>query len=423
MPMAVSQAVDPRAPGFTGFQCLTTSHTSFHYFAPHSQATAARVHVDLYSCRPFRLEDVVAVADKHFSMGVWAATIVLRSPLETERSTYQVVGTGSFVSRRNLLSGGGEKLDCPAANPRVRFLGDVLPEREPADVLIFPLAYDGTASYGRGTAAGPQALLQASAQVELFDIELDCMPAEGLSIHTCEVEPYRGHVADVHARAVTDVRSVLQSTAISPKPFFLGVGGEHSMTYPLLKALLEESVLPADTTVLHVDAHADLRETWEPGERLSHACVMRRVRDDLRLRTVHLGVRALSREEHNYIERHRAPVFGPSVSPSVLDEVMELLPEHVYISFDVDALDPAIMPATGTPVPGGLSWQVTLELLRVVFAGRNVVGIDIMELAPIRGMHGANLTAALLALKTIGYRFRLRKDRCELALEGEGASL
>ena len=270
-----------------------------------------------------------------------------------------------------------------------------------ARVAVLPVPYEGTVSYGRGAAQGPAAILAASSQLELYDEELDRRIDEA-GIHTLPPVDCAGAdpatvMARIHAAA---------EPPVADGKLLATLGGEHSITYGVLTALLARRGRPF--SVLQLDAHADLRPSYE-GTPHSHACIMARVHE-LGLPFVQVGIRSLSAEERAFLRRtglernvfwaHRI-VGAPDAA--WVDEVVQRLGEDVYITVDIDGLDPALVPATGTPEPGGLGWYPTLRLLRRVARQRRIVGLDLTELAPRPGFHAPDFLAARLVYKMIGY--------------------
>jgi len=287
------------------------------------------------------------------------------------------------------------KLASPAPS---LFLG--LPPEESrldrARVAIVPAPFDQTTSYLPGTRFGPAAILSASRQVEFYDEELDREPsAIGIAtLEEIEVEP-----ADIESglRRLEEVVEMLDERGIVP----LTLGGEHSLTLAPVAALRRRY---PGLSVIQLDAHLDLRDAYQ-GTQLSHASVMRRIRE-LGVTTVPVGIRSVSREEADYVHAEKAPVFlareiranGLDVDPIVAE-----LGNPVYVTVDLDAFDPAYVPGVGTPEPGGLTWDEGLRLLRAVFERRQVVGIDVVELCPIPGQIVSDFFAAKLVNKLIGY--------------------
>jgi len=267
---------------------------------------------------------------------------------------------------------------------------------EGARVAVVPAPFDQTTSYLPGTRFGPAAILNASRQVEFYDEELDREPFEiGIAtLGEIEIEP-----ADIERglRRLEEVVEELDSRGIVP----LTLGGEHSLTIAPVAALKRRY---PGLSVLQLDAHLDLRDSYQ-GTKLSHASVMRRIRD-LGVPTVPVGIRSVSREEADYVHQEKAPVFlAREIRTQGLpvDAVLAELTNPVYVSIDLDAFDPAFVPGVGTPEPGGLTWDEGLRLLRAVFERRQVVGIDVVELCPIPGQIVSEFFAAKLVNKLIGY--------------------
>jgi agmatinase len=280
----------------------------------------------------------------------------------------------------------------------LQFLGTrpVAPDFDAARVVVLPVPLERSTSYVPGTRFGPREILLASTQVELFDEEL------GVDVHSvgiCTLPEMEFHDGDLGA-CVARVRRVVSGIVEQGKlPVVLG--GEHSITPAVVSALA-----PAypSLSVLQIDAHSDLREQYQ-GSPHSHACAMRRSLEFAP--AVQVGIRAMSEEEHAALPRLQTRVFydwNMRDDPRWMDAVVDVLSDEVYITVDVDGLDPGIMPATGTPEPGGLTWAEILGLMRRVFARRRVVGWDIVELSP-NGLHAPNFLCARLIYKMLGYRF------------------
>ena len=275
-------------------------------------------------------------------------------------------------------------------------------DREAARVAVLPVPYEGTVSYGRGAAGGPRAILEASAQLEMYDEELDwCVDEAGLfTLPPVEVggKPPEEVMAAVHEAALPPLKA---------GQLLCMLGGEHSVSLGAFKALLE--VRGGPYSVLQIDAHADLRPTYQ-GSPHSHACIMARAHE-LGLPFVQVGIRSLSASEREFLrsEGLEGNVFWArqiaraGADESWMEDVVERLGEEVYLTVDVDVLDPAIMPATGTPEPGGLGWYTLLALLRRVAARRRILAMDLVELAPVPGLHAPDYLAARLVYKMMGY--------------------
>jgi agmatinase len=267
-----------------------------------------------------------------------------------------------------------------------------------AKVAILPLPLDRTTSYVPGTRNGPHEILVASSHMELWDEETgtDVHP---IGIFTLpEMEFPFADISDV----MDDIERVAREI-VNRNKFLFGLGGEHSVTPPLVRAAAGRY---PGLSVLQIDAHADLRDTYM-GTPHNHACAMRRVLEVAPLTQV--GIRSLSTEEAADIPTLRTRVFydvSMRQDPNWMDRVVDSLGDLVYLTIDVDGLDPAIMPATGTPEPGGLSWYELLALVRKVIETRTLVGCDLVELAPTPGIVAPNFLCAKLVYKILTYRFR-----------------
>ncbi|MFQ5742525.1 MAG: agmatinase [Acidobacteriota bacterium] len=268
----------------------------------------------------------------------------------------------------------------------------------PADILpsvvVLPVPWERSTSYVQGTREGPQAILRASRQVELYDEELDADTWRA-GIDTL---PALRPTADQAPRALAAIRAAV-AEILERQAFPLLLGGEHTLTVGAVGAVAERY---PDLTVLQIDAHADLRSSFR-GDAWSHACTMSRVREICP--HVGVGIRALSRAEAERIASCRWPIWRAAdcVGGGWIEEVVEELSEHVYISVDLDGLDPSVIPAVGTPEPAGLNWRQCLQLLRRCTASRTVVGADLVELCPDGDGVRSAFAAARLAYRLIGY--------------------
>jgi agmatinase len=262
--------------------------------------------------------------------------------------------------------------------------------------VILPCPLEFTTSYGRGTAGGPAALLRASHQVELYDEETGTT-ACGDGIATLPPQDYSGLTLEASVDRIADG----VSTLLTADKFPVVLGGEHTVTVGSVRAFKETG---AAFSVLQLDAHSDLRDSYEDSP-LSHACALRRVRD-MGVHHVGVGIRSQCEEERRYAETEGLDMFYACRLQPVPDweAVIDRLQDAVYLTIDLDFLDPSIMPATGTPEPGGFLWHETCDLLRRLIARRRLIGLDIVELAPIPGLHHADYTAARLLYKILGYR-------------------
>jgi agmatinase len=260
---------------------------------------------------------------------------------------------------------------------------------------VLPVPYEGTVSYETGTSGGPRAVLRASCQVEWLDEEFrEEFVSAGVATWPM-IQPAPG--PDDQMRRV---REAADSICGQGK-FLLAIGGEHSISVPCIEAANEAF---GPISVLQIDAHADLRDTYD-GTRLSHACVMRRVLE-VTDRICQVGIRSFSAEEYSQCPDQVARFITPEIvntQPDWIDRAIGMLGEKVYVTIDVDGFDPSIAPGTGTPEPGGLDWRQGLALLRRVCAEREVVAADVVEVRPIPPNHTTEFLAARLAYKMIAY--------------------
>ncbi|MFW6052345.1 MAG: agmatinase [Desulfosalsimonas sp.] len=264
---------------------------------------------------------------------------------------------------------------------------------EDARVVVLPIYYEVAPSLGSGAGQGPYHMLKASYELECLDEET-LTDWGRLGIHTvAPLEP-----AKIPEQAVGEIENAA-AQCLQGEQFLFSVGGDHAITIGLSKAV--SSSYP-DVGVLQIDAHLDLRDYWN-GSRYNHACVMRRIGDDLKLPFVQVGIRSFCPEEYDYIRTHHLyPFYAHNLNQnddSWMDDVVYALPENVYLSIDLDGLDPGILPGTGTPVPGGLTFRQAVELIKRVGTEKNVVAADITELAKVEGSVVSEFTAAKLATK------------------------
>ncbi|MBE0645043.1 MAG: agmatinase [Bacteroidetes bacterium] len=275
---------------------------------------------------------------------------------------------------------------------------------ETAQIAIVSAPYEHTVSYGGGTSSGPGAILSASHYVEFWDEEFQRELCFEKGIATLEPIDFGGTVdGDALVIIEEQVRALL-----ARDKFVVTLGGEHTIAAAPIKAHLEKY---SGMSVLQIDAHSDLREEYE-NSRFSHASVMARVLEFLPAdRLIQVGIRAQCREEYDRIERDgintffgweiRQGVYGQSWKERVLDA----LGQDVYITFDIDGLDPSIMPSTGTPEPGGLLWDETIQLMKMIGKHRRIVGFDLVELAPVAGVTWPDFLAAKLVSKMLNAAF------------------
>jgi agmatinase len=290
--------------------------------------------------------------------------------------------------------------------PRWTFLGldPATVTYQRSKVAVLPIPYESTTSFMAGTREGPREIIQASRFLELYDEETGT-DASAVGIYTLpEIEPVASSPADM----VSEIHRAAQSILADGK-FLVSLGGEHTITAPLVEAFVEKY---PGLSVLQIDAHGDLRDRYHGGA-WSHACAMRRVLD-LGVSGVQVGIRSISEEEVQALPRLKTRIFyayETARDPEWRLRAVEALGEPVYVTIDLDGLDPSIMPAVGTPEPGGLGWYETCGLLREVSRRRKVVGFDVNELAPIPGLGSPNFLAAKLVYKFLSYIFTEDMER------------
>jgi agmatinase len=267
-----------------------------------------------------------------------------------------------------------------------------------ARAVVIPFGLEASVSYGGGTAAGPAAILAASRQLELYDDELGREPY--LDYGAAAV---REPAIAQHLGAALDQLAGMVETVLAAGRFPFVLGGEHSLTAGAIRPFAARH---KDLMVVQFDAHADLRDGYQ-GEHFSHAAAMRRVLDHPGVSLVSVGIRAVSTPEVEFYEANRDRItihWAKDQAGWDIEEIVKPLSGRpVYVTFDIDALDAAIMPATGTPTPGGLSYWKALAILRRACEAGNVVGADLVEFAPINGFHAYDTTAAALAYKMLSY--------------------
>ena len=271
---------------------------------------------------------------------------------------------------------------------------DEFAQLETAKVVLIPVPYDGTSTWGKGADKGPEAFLEASENMELYDIETDS-----------EVYKQGIHLTDVvteNGSPETMVNAVhkLAKEYIKRNKFVTLFGGEHSISIGGIRAFNE---CFDNLTVLHIDAHADLRESYE-GTKYNHACAVNEASQTTNL--IQVGIRSMDAIERTFMDDEKTFFAHDMANDEYwIDKVIDLMTENVFITFDLDALDPSILPSTGTPEPGGLFWYETLEFLKQVFEEKNVVGFDIVELCPNSQDKSSDFLAAKLYYKMLSYKF------------------
>ncbi|MDO6820679.1 agmatinase [Zobellia sp. 1_MG-2023] len=271
---------------------------------------------------------------------------------------------------------------------------DKFAQLETAKVVLIPVPYDGTSTWGKGADKGPQAFLEASENMELYDIETNTEVYEQ-GIHLAEAIKENSS-----PEAVVNAVHKRTKKYIKRNKFVTLFGGEHSISIGTIRAFNE---CFDNLTVLQIDAHADLRESYE-GTKYNHACAVHEASQTTNL--IQVGIRSMDAIEKTFMDEEKT-FFAHDMAQDEywMDKVIEAMTDNVLITFDLDAFDPSIMPSTGTPEPGGLFWYETLEFLKQVFEEKNVVGFDIVELCPNPAEKSSDFLAAKLYYKMLSYKF------------------
>lgn len=262
-----------------------------------------------------------------------------------------------------------------------------------AEVLLKAFTFDGTSTWGKGADKGFDVFLEALQNIEFYDIETDSFPYQK-GLHVLPASRDFDSVDDMYQKTYLETKELLKSGK-----FLNFFGGEHSVSIGIMQAFYEHY---EDLTIVQIDAHSDLRKSYN-GSEYNHACAMHRASKHCNI--VQIGIRAIDQSEIQYMDRNRV-FFAQDIhnDDSWIDGSLELMTDKVYITFDIDALDPSIMPATGTPEPGGLHWYQTLNILKRIFKNKNVVGFDIVEFAPIESLHHPQNVVANLYYKMLAYK-------------------
>ncbi len=272
-----------------------------------------------------------------------------------------------------------------------------------AKVIILPIPYEKTTTYRKGCQHGAAAIIAASDQLEAYDIELEQEICNQIGIYTVEAIASTITNPNLTPEAMIEITTSRVAELIADGKCVIALGGEHSITAGVVKA--DRQVLSEPFTVIQIDAHGDMRHSYE-GSIYNHACVMRRVLD-LGLPTLPVGIRAICQEEAKLIKDKQIPVVWAKDIYRDLDwsekAIAKITTDKVFITIDLDGLDPSLMPGVGTPEPGGLNWYELTEFLKAVFARHQVIGCDVMEFAPTSDSVVSEFTAAKLVYKLIGY--------------------
>lgn len=275
---------------------------------------------------------------------------------------------------------------------------------ESSRVIVWPVSYEGTVSYGGGTGKGAEAIIDASRNMELYDDETDAEVYK-VGIHTVdetpEVAPPERMMDSLYDRA---------KELVATKKFVCMIGGEHSVSGPVIRAHAEAY---HDLSVLQIDAHADLRDTYD-GTPHSHASIMARVVKDLRIPSVQCGIRSISADEARGLDGLPTKIFWARDivgKTDWWDAAIDGLTENVYLTIDIDGLDPSLVAQTGTPEPGGLGWYETVGLIRRLAERKRVVGMDLTEYAYVEGQTASAFLCSKLIYKTLAYVFAGQNPR------------
>jgi agmatinase len=287
-----------------------------------------------------------------------------------------------------------------------QFLGsEAIAAYATAKAVILPIPYEATTTYRKGCETGPAAVITASQQLEAYDEELQRETCLDVGIYTHEAIADTRQQPQLSAEEMLEITTATVSRLIADQKFVVAIGGEHAITTGVVRAYQQAFSEPF--TVVQIDAHGDMRFEYE-GSQHNHACVMRRV-IEMGLPTLPVGIRAICREEAELIAQKQIPVLWDrdiASDPDWIEKaIAKITTEKIFLTIDVDGIDPALIPGVGTPEPGGLSWHQTLRFLRRLFQTHQVIGCDVMELAPISDSVVSEFTTAKLIYKLIGYQF------------------
>ena len=267
-------------------------------------------------------------------------------------------------------------------------------------VVVVPFGLEKTVSYGGGTKNGPKEIIKASHQVELYDEEFFCEPYKKIGIKT--LKPFKIHK---NINKALDQISKINQNILDNNLFSLTLGGEHSITPGCIKPFAKKY---KKLCLLHFDAHADLRQSYN-GKKFSHASAIRRCLDYKNVSVISFGIRNISLNEIPFLRKNsnRIKIFWAKDKMRWdLNKFKKIIRNKtIYLPFDVDGFDSSVMPATGTPEPGGLFWDETLNIIKIAAKNSNIVGADINELSPIKGFNSYNFLVAKLVYKILSYKF------------------
>jgi len=272
------------------------------------------------------------------------------------------------------------------------------------NVVVIPFGIEKTVSYGGGTSNGPKEIIKASHQVELFDEDLNKEPHKNIGIKTLKSFPIKKNMIDA-LKQIENINKIV----LDKKKFPLVLGGEHSLTPGAIRPFIKKF---GKICLLHFDAHADLRNSYN-GNKFSHASAIRRCLDNHDVSVVSFGIRNISSNEIAFLNKNRKRInifWAKDKSKWNINKFKKIIKnKKIYLSFDVDGFDSSLMPATGTPEPGGLFWDETIKIIKIAAQSAEIVGADINELSPIKGFDSYNFLTAKLAYKIIAYSFEFKK--------------
>ena len=284
------------------------------------------------------------------------------------------------------------------------FLGIDNKNNKKSNVVVVPFGIEKTVSYGSGTSRGPKEIIKASHQVELYDEDLGKEPYKSIGIKTLNPFPIKKKMADA-LKQIENINKIL----IDQNKFPLVLGGEHSLTPGAIRPFVKKF---REIHLLHFDAHADLRNSYN-GNKFSHASAIRRCLDNPNVSVISFGIRNISSNEITFLNKNKKRIHifwaKDKLNWNLNKFRKNIRNKKIYITFDVDGLDSSIMPATGTPEPGGLFWDETIKIIKVAAQSSQIVGADINELSPIKGFDSYNFLVAKLAYKIIAYSFEFKK--------------
>jgi len=285
------------------------------------------------------------------------------------------------------------------------FLGIDNKSNTKENVVVIPFGLEKTVSYGGGTSKGPEQIIKASHQVELFDEDLNKEPYKNIGIKTLKPFPIKKNIID----ALKQIENI-NTSLLKKGKFPLVLGGEHSLTPGSIRPFIKKF---GKICLLHFDAHADLRNSYN-GNKFSHASAIRRCLDHPGVSVVSFGIRNISLSEIPFLNKNKKRInifWAKDKMKWNLKKFKKIIKnKKIYLTFDVDGLDLSLMPATGTPEPGGLFWDETIKIIKIAARSSHIVGADINELSPIKGFDSYNFLAAKLAYKIIAYSFEFKKN-------------